>query len=81
MWQKFALIGVFVLILFGIPGFRAVEYDQRQYQAPIRQEQRRRHLNPEVVKVIQKTQVHQAINRQLMEEKQNWQARNSAGRN
>lgn len=80
MWQKFALIGVFVLILFGIPFFVLLSMINGNIET-IRQEQEGGILIPEVVKVIQKTQVHQAINRQLMEGKTELaSARNSAAK-
>ena len=68
MWQKFAMIGVFVLILFGIPFslFLGTVYENI---AIIKQEQLGGKLMPELIKVIQGAQKHQGLNRSVMEGK------------
>lgn len=68
MWQKFALIGVFVLILFGIPFFILLRMINTNIDV-IRGEKEGAQIIPELVKVIQKTQNHQGINRLVMEGK------------
>ncbi len=68
MWQKFAMIGVFVLILFGIP-FSLFLGTVNENVAIIKQEQLGGKLMPELVKVIQRAQKHQGLNRSIMEGK------------
>ncbi len=68
MWQKFAMIGVFVLILFGIP-FSLFIGTVNDNISIIKQEQLGGKLMPDVVKVIQSAQKHQGLNRSVMEGK------------
>lgn len=68
MWQKFAMIGVFVLILFGIP-FSLFLGTVNENISIIKQEQLGGKLMPDLVKVIQGAQKHQGLNRSVMEGK------------
>lgn len=65
MWQKFAMIGVFVLVLFGIP-FTLFLGTVNDNITIIKQEQLGGKLMPELVKVIQGAQKHQGLNRSVM---------------
>jgi methyl-accepting chemotaxis protein len=66
MWQKFALIGVFILTLFGLPFYLYIDNLNENIKS-IKNEQLGSKVMPSLVKVIQLTQLHQTSNRAAME--------------
>lgn len=66
MWQKFALIGVFILALFGLPFYLYIANLNENIRS-IKTEQLGSKIMPSLVKVIQLIQLHQASNRATME--------------
>jgi hypothetical protein len=66
MWQKFAIIGVFILTLFGLPFYLYIDNLNENIRS-IKNEQLGSKIMPSLVKVIQLTQLHQTSNRAAME--------------
>jgi len=66
MWQKFALIGVLVLALFGLPFYLYVS-TLNENIVSIKMERVGARVMPDMIKVIRFVQKHQGLNRAVME--------------